>query len=120
KYNILVQSALKPNATLTAMKVPDIHQYVKAGPEREILDLVLTQQVFGRPYLLPPGVDATTVALMRTAFDETMHDPAFLADAARLKLQVLAEPGTVIQDVVSKLYATPRALVQRAAEAMKQ
>jgi hypothetical protein len=120
KYNILVQSALKPNAELVDMKIPDIHQFVKEGLNREILDLVLSQQIFGRPFLLPPGADSKTVDLMRKAFDETMRDPAFLNDAARLRLQVLAETGALVQDVVNKLYASPKALIQHAAEAMKQ
>jgi hypothetical protein len=120
KYNILVQSALKPSAELVGMKIPDIHQFVKDGLDREILDLVLSQQIFGRPFMLPPGADAATTVLMRKAFDETMHDPVFLNDAARSRLQVLAETGTVVQDVVNNLYGSPKDLVQHAAEAMKQ
>jgi len=37
---------------------------------------------FGKPYAAPPGVPADRIAVLRKAFEDTLKDPQFLADAA--------------------------------------
>ena len=79
--NILVQVSLEPSDPLTKMGVPSIYKYVKNDDDKKVLDLVITQQVFGRPYFVPAGTPADRVKILRDAFDATMKDPAFLAEA---------------------------------------
>ena len=43
----------------------------------------LTQTILARPFVAPPGIPGDRKAMLRTAFDETMKDPVFLADAKR-------------------------------------
>ena len=43
---------------------------------------------FGRPFFMPPNVPAARVRRMRRAFDATMKDPEFLAEAEKLKLEI--------------------------------
>ncbi len=47
--------------------------------------------VFGRSYITPPGVPAARLAILRRAFDETTRDPAFRADAKRLRVELAEE-----------------------------
>ena len=56
--NILVQVGLEPDAELTRLGVPQIWKYVKSEDDRKAVELIIGQQVFGRPYLAPPGVAA--------------------------------------------------------------
>jgi hypothetical protein len=42
----------------------------------------------GRPILGPPGIPPERVKILRRAFDAVMRDPAFLADAAKMKLNI--------------------------------
>jgi tripartite-type tricarboxylate transporter receptor subunit TctC len=77
------------------------------------MDLVFASQEFGRPYIAPPGVPATVVATLRKAFDETMSDPAFQADAARRKLDLEPVGGADIQAILDKIYKAPPAVVER-------
>ena len=72
------------------------------------------QQVFGRPYVAPPGVPAEQVKMLRDAFEAVMKDEAFLADAKLGRLDISPLRGEKVQDVVAKLYAAPKDVVQRA------
>ncbi len=120
KFNLILQTAIGSNVELVGMRVPDIEKYYRDDDSRKIAEFVLAQQIFGRPYLLPPGTpDAQTVTL-RKAFDDVMQDGQFLADAQKSRLQLAPASGQEVQEVVAKFFATPPALVERAREAMKR
>jgi tripartite-type tricarboxylate transporter receptor subunit TctC len=119
KVNIILQVALEPEATLTKMGAPQIYKYVKNDEDKKVIDLVITQQVFGRPYFLPAGTPPERVKIMRDAFDATMKDPAFLEDAKKTRLDIEPIAGTKIQAMIEGLYAAPTALIERAKAAVK-
>jgi tripartite-type tricarboxylate transporter receptor subunit TctC len=119
KINILVQVGLDPEPALTAMGVPQVYKFVKNEDDRKALDLVITQQVFGRPYFFPPGTPADRVKIMRDAFDATMKDPAFLAEAKKLRLAINPISGERIQKLIEDVYASPPAVVERARAAIR-
>jgi hypothetical protein len=117
--NILVQVALRPQSELSGLSVPEIWDFVIDDNDRKVVELVVSQQVFQRSYILPPGTPAEQVKILRTAFDATMQDPQFLADAAKMKISITPLSGQEVQDLVTKLYATPRKLVERARTVIK-
>ncbi len=119
RFNIILQTGMEPNSELTKMGAQVVQDYVREGDDRAVLELFLAQQIFGRPYVAPPGIDAERLGILRSAFDQTMIDPLFLADAAKLQLQITAAPGQMVEDVVSKMYKTPRHIIDRAAAAVK-
>ena len=120
KVRILVQiSAPEGNPALNAMGVPKVWEFVKSDETRQTLGVILNQQSFGRPYVLPPGVPADRVEAFRNAFDATMKDPAFLEEAKKAKLAVDPVPGAEVQKIVAQIYETPRAQVERARAALK-
>lgn len=119
KINILLQIALEPEATLTNLGVPHVYKYTKSADDRQVVDLVITQQVFGRPYFLPAGTPPDRVNIMRNAFDATMKDPAFLEDAKKARLDIEPLGGAKIQRMIEDLYAKPANLVDRAKWAVK-
>jgi tripartite-type tricarboxylate transporter receptor subunit TctC len=118
KMRILVQEAIKGNAELTKMGVPLAMDFAKSDEDKQVLELIYGQLVFGRPYILPPGTPAGRVAMLRKAFDETVKDKGFLADAAKARLTVDSVSGEEVQALVAKIYAAPDKIVQRAKEAM--
>lgn len=118
KVNVLVQVGLDPTAELTKMGVPQIWDFVKDEETRNIIELIVGEQVFGRPYVTPPGVPADRVALLRSAFAKTLVDEQFLADAKKARLQVIPTSGERVQQLVDKIYKTPEALVKKAKEAI--
>jgi tripartite-type tricarboxylate transporter receptor subunit TctC len=72
----------------------------------------------GRPILTTPGVPAERLQALRDAFDATMKDPAFLAEAARAKLDVKPIPGVEVQKLVETMVAAPQDIVELARKAV--
>jgi tripartite-type tricarboxylate transporter receptor subunit TctC len=118
KVNVLLQVALEPNAELTRMGVPSVFKYVKSEDDRKVVELVISQQVFQRSYIAPPGLPAEQLATLRSAFDATMSDQAFLDDAAKIRIDISPLPGAKVQELVQKLYAAPKDVVARARQAI--
>ena len=68
----------------------------KTDEQRQILKLILTSQETARPFAAPPGLPADRAAALRAAFDATMKDPEFLAEAKKLNLDINPLSGTAI------------------------
>jgi tripartite-type tricarboxylate transporter receptor subunit TctC len=73
----------------------------------------------GRPFAAPPGVPADRAAALRSAFMATLKDPAFLAEADKLKLEVNPVSGEDVDRLIAELYATPKDIVEEARAAIK-
>ena len=114
---ILAQLALEKHPDLP--HVPLIMDMVKTPEQRQVLRLVFAGQVMGRPFLAPPGVPADRLAALRKAFMATMQDPAFLAEAEKIKLEIRPVSGEAVQKLVAEVYASPPEVVKKAAAALK-
>jgi tripartite-type tricarboxylate transporter receptor subunit TctC len=57
--------------------------------------------------------------MMRAAFDATMKDPEFVAEAGQRKLTLAAENGEYMRRLIEQIYATPRPVVERVAALIK-
>jgi len=114
---LLVQLSLGKHPDLP--DVPLIMDLVKTPEQRAILRLVFARQVMGRPFLAPPGLRPERLALLRRAFMETMKDPAFLAEAEKIQLEITPVDGEAVQKLVAEIYATPPDIVRKAADAVK-
>jgi tripartite-type tricarboxylate transporter receptor subunit TctC len=73
----------------------------------------------GRPFFMPPGTDKTLVQIARRAFDETMMDPEFLADAKKQMLEIAPISGEQLRTKLVDAYQTPSKLVERAKAFMR-
>jgi tripartite-type tricarboxylate transporter receptor subunit TctC len=116
--SILVQENVKGSAVLNQMGVPRTVDFAKTAEDRQVLELVYSQGVFGRPYVFPPGVPADRVAALRKAFMAALQDKELLAEAARMKLDIEAISGADVQSMVAKLFATPANIVDRAKQSL--
>ena len=88
--------------------------------DRAVAELVIAQQLFGRPYIAPPGVPDAIVAILRAAFLAALNDPALIADAERSQIDLAPAGGERVQDGVRKIYAAPANIVERAREAIRR
>ena len=102
----------------TCPNVPTAISLATTEAQRQALALVFARQEYGRPFFAPPGVPAARVAALRRAFDATMKDKDFLAEADNLKLEIEPMTGEVLQGMVAKLAATPPELVQDVRDAL--
>jgi tripartite-type tricarboxylate transporter receptor subunit TctC len=87
--------------------------------QKQIVRLVLSRQTLGRPFAAPPGVPADRREALRRAFDATLKDPTFLAEAEKLKLEVSPVTGEAVDRLMAELYATPRDIVEETRAAIK-
>lgn len=113
-----LQLAVKGHPELNAMGVPLATTFARTKEDRQAMELVLSQGLFGRPYVLPPGVPPERAALLRKAFMEAMTDPALIADAKRTNLDIEAMSGDDLQALVASLYAMPSHIVERAKQSL--
>jgi tripartite-type tricarboxylate transporter receptor subunit TctC len=120
QLRILVQGGLEPNDELTRMGVPMVWEFMNTPEDRQVAELVIAQQLFGRPYVAPPGVAANIVGILRASFEATLQDPGFAADAAKTRIDIAPAGGERVQQGVERIYAAPRAIVQRARDAIRQ
>jgi tripartite-type tricarboxylate transporter receptor subunit TctC len=119
KLNYLAQISLQPNAELTQLGAPEIWRYIKDADDRKVAELVVSQQSFERPYFVAHGTPPELAGILRAAFDATMSDPQFLADAQKTGVDVSPLPGARVQALVEKLYSTPKDIVERARQAIR-
>jgi tripartite-type tricarboxylate transporter receptor subunit TctC len=82
--------------------------------EGDVIRLLTASGQLGRPFIASSLVPTERVALLRRAFDATMQDKEFLADAARLRMPVTPQSGEEALRTVANIYATPDDIVQAA------
>jgi tripartite-type tricarboxylate transporter receptor subunit TctC len=90
----------------------------KTDEQKTAMRLLFARTEYARPYFLPPDVPAERVRALRRAFDATMKDPAFVADAQKLQLELSPMTGEAMQALVADLATTPPAIVDRVRKAL--
>ena len=109
---LILQYGLEKETALP--DVPSALDLVTNPEDKHLLQAGLAMVTMGRPYLMPPGVPEDRVAIMRKAFEDTLKDRAFLADARRLSLGVRnSRTGPQVQAVLEEAYKTPPNIVAR-------
>jgi tripartite-type tricarboxylate transporter receptor subunit TctC len=108
----LVQLALEKHPEYP--NVPLVLDFAGTPEERGALELVFAPMALARPFLGPPGIPADRLAYLRRAFEATMKDPEFLAEAERLKLEVSPMFADEVVALLTRLYQTPTNIVERA------
>ena len=118
KINIVVQAAKQKDPALP--DTPLLLDLATDARQRQVVSLAVAPQAMARPFAAPPGLPADRLAALRLAFDRTMKDADFLADAAKVGLDVNPLGGAEIGEMVRKLYQTPRDIVLETSRAMGQ
>jgi tripartite-type tricarboxylate transporter receptor subunit TctC len=115
---VLVQENAKGHPDVNRMGVPHATDFAKTPQDRAIMDLIYSSEIFGRPYVMPPGVPADRVAALRKAFTDTLHDPELKAEGQKAGLDLDPISGEELQSIAAKMYATPPDVVERAKQAV--
>jgi tripartite-type tricarboxylate transporter receptor subunit TctC len=84
----------------------------------QILKLILAAQEMARPFAAPPGIPQDRKAALIAAFDATMKDPEFLAEARKMNIDVRPVSAKAINELLAELYASPKEVLARAAAAI--
>ena len=105
KINILVQIGLKRDKAMP--DVPLLLEYARNEEQRQILDFFSRAVLIGRPIASTPDVPKERVEALRRAFDLTMKDPEFIADAKFQRAEISPMSGEETQKLVSDLINAP-------------
>ena len=87
--------------------VPLITDLVTNPDDRQVLEMIFSRNAMGRPVVAPPGVDPRVVDVLRKAFADTMRDPQFVAEGAKIGLELEFVSGDEVQSMVERLYRSP-------------
>lgn len=117
ELTILYQQGLRKHADIP--KIPLVMELTDDPEIKKALTVQFTAFELGRPYFVSDGVPADRVTALRRAFDMAMKDKDLLADAAKLSQEINPFTGEAMQKVLAEVYATPKALVARLAEASR-
>lgn len=110
--NILVQMGMRPLPELQG--VPSALDLAPTPQAKKVLELIFAKYGMSRPFMAPPGIPAERLAALRQAFDDTMADDAFLAEAQKLGMEIKPVKGTDIQALVSRILNAPPDLAEAA------
>jgi tripartite-type tricarboxylate transporter receptor subunit TctC len=99
--------------------VPLAIDYAKTAEARQMLEMFFASATVGRAFALPPGVPADRVTALRAAFDATIADKAFIAEADKTKVEVRPATAKEMEPALQKLLGAPPAVVDKAAAILK-
>lgn len=116
KFNVLFQIGLAKHRDHP--ETPLLLDLAKTVEDRELLEILVSPQVFARPFAAPPGIPADRAAALREAFNKTVLDPDFIAEAERLVLEPDLVDAGMLEAVLARIYATPKPLLDRAKQAL--
>ena len=112
KINVVVQFSVKRHPEMA--DVPTVVELARNDEERKILSAVVNAAEIGTAFFTTPGAPPDRVEALRRAFDATMKDPEFLAEAQQLGFEVDPVLGEKMQKIVEKVLATPKDVAAKA------
>jgi tripartite-type tricarboxylate transporter receptor subunit TctC len=113
---VAIDIGIEPLPELQKMGVPFLMDFVPEGDNKEILKIILSTQVYGRPFAAPPGVPAERLKALRDAFAAAMKDPEMKAEGDKLNIDMQYLPPERILDLLKLALDAPPKLQERAVE----
>jgi len=115
---VLVQESATGDAALNKQGVPLSISFAKTAEQRQMLELLYSQGVFTRPFVMAPEAPKERVEAMRAAFVKALSDPQAQAEAEKQKLVITIIPGRELQEMVRAIYATPPQTIEKLKRAL--
>ncbi len=114
--NIIVQAALKKEPEIAS--VPLATELATNPEQLQTIKLLLASQAMARPFAAPPGIPQSRKHALIAAFDATMIDRDFLAEAQKLNFEVHPVSAATIDSLLADVYATPKDVIAKATKAI--
>jgi tripartite-type tricarboxylate transporter receptor subunit TctC len=99
-----------------ARELPDTPTAIELAPNdeaREMLKFIAAKFALARPFVLPPGTPPDRVRALREAYEATLRDPGFLADAKRIGFEVTPIDGDTMTRMIHDIQTTPAPTIER-------
>ena len=116
-FNFLLQWGLRKSKDY--QDVPLLSELATSAEQKVIFDFVCQVASLARPVATNADVPAERVAALRRAFDATMQDPEFLADAARQGMEISPMAGEALQSLVTAIVNASPAVVEKVRRAVR-
>jgi tripartite-type tricarboxylate transporter receptor subunit TctC len=114
---VILQANRKTHPDLA--QIPQAIKFAKNDEARKMIEVAIHgDSNIVRTYTLPPGTPKDRVQLLRAAFDATLKDAEFLADAKKSKLNVDPVPVSEIEKDIANLFKLDSALVNKLKEVL--
>jgi hypothetical protein len=114
----LIQVGLKKEADLP--DVPLFMDLAQNASDRAVLEFLTKGSAVGRPLAVASGVPKVRVEALRRAFNLTVNDPEFVAEAQRIKAEISPTPGEKVEQLINDVMNTPADVRERAQRAMEE
>jgi tripartite-type tricarboxylate transporter receptor subunit TctC len=111
KINILLQVGLARHEDLP--NVPLAVELASDEEERQVLKLISGVMGMARPFLAPPGIPQDRAKVLKAAFQATMKDPEFKAEAKKLNVIIRSVSGEQIHKIIDEAFAMPKSVIKR-------
>jgi tripartite-type tricarboxylate transporter receptor subunit TctC len=112
RFKLIVQ--LGPKTTDELGPIPNIFEFAKTEEDRKIFEFHFNTKLLGRPLAGPPGVPPERLAILRKAFQDTMRDPEFLAEAHRANLDIDPATHEQVEQLLARFADYPPAVIEKA------
>ncbi|MEX2455071.1 MAG: tripartite tricarboxylate transporter substrate-binding protein [Rhodospirillaceae bacterium] len=117
KLNLLVTYTLERMPEIP--QVPTLVELAKPA-DKDVAEFVIAGTPIARSIAAGPGVPTDRVAALRTAFEKTVADAGFLADAKKRKLSISPRKWQQTEALVKRIVSASPELVQRVKKATGQ
>lgn len=111
ELRIILQTSLRNHPELPG--VANVFSLAKTEEQKQIMQMTFGPWIYGRSFVAPPGTDKDRVAALREAFQKTMKDPLFLAEAEKARLEVNPATPEEIAKLIKEIYDTPPAVIEK-------
>ena len=116
-FNLLLQWGLKKNRDYP--DTPLLADLAGSAEQKVVFDFVGRVASLARPIATNYDVPAERVAALRRAFDATMKDPEFLAEAERQLMEISPMPGAALAQLVTDIVNAPATVVEEVRRAVR-
>lgn len=113
KLTVLFNMEEKPVVGVPGITAPSVYSFAQTDEQRQILAFFTSGAEIGWPVLTTPGVPKDRLDALRRAYDATMKDKEFLAEAAHVGLRINALTGEELDRIVARLIRTPKSIVDK-------
>jgi tripartite-type tricarboxylate transporter receptor subunit TctC len=116
QIRFLVQSGSERHFRLP--EVPLLTEFARNDEERAVFAFMSARANIGRTLVAPPGAPADRVAALRKAMADVLKDPAFLAEAEKLKMDVIPATAQEVEAALKVVFDTPPTVIARVKKAL--
>jgi tripartite-type tricarboxylate transporter receptor subunit TctC len=93
--------------------MPNVDDYAKSDEGRQVHGLIFGAQALGKLYAAPPDVPAARRDVLRAAVMAAVKDPDFVAEAAKMQMDISPTTGAAVESAIARLSAASPAIIER-------